>query len=66
MALARGARKRWARVIEAVAARVIPTRRGRAVGVRTDRGEIAADHVVIAAGMWSRQIGANAGLNLPL
>ncbi len=66
MALARGARKRGARVFEDVAVSKIITRDGRAVGVRTDQGEITAEHVVIAAGMWSRQIGAKAGLNLPL
>lgn len=66
MALARGARSRGARVIEGVRAQEILTKGGRAVGVRTDRGEITAEHVVIAAGMWSRQIGARAGLNLPL
>ena len=44
----------------------ILTSGGRAVGVRTDKGDIAAEHVVICAGMWSRQIGARAGINLPL
>ncbi len=66
MALARGARTRGARVIEDVAASEILMRNGHAVGVRTCQGEIAAEHVVIAAGMWSRQLGAKAGLNLPL
>lgn len=66
MALARGARSRGARVIEGISVRDILTRDGRAIGVRTDQGDIAAEHVVIAAGMWSRQIGAKAGLNLPL
>lgn len=66
MALARGARNRGAKVFEDIAVKDILTRDGRAVGVRTDQGDIAAQHVVIAAGMWSRQIGAQAGLNLPL
>ncbi|WP_026757031.1 GcvT family protein [Sediminimonas qiaohouensis] len=66
MALARGARNRGARIIEDTRAHDILTQDGRAVGVRTDKGCIAADHVVIAAGMWSRQIGARAGVNLPL
>lgn len=66
LALVRGARNRGARVIEGVGVRDILTRNGRAVGVRTDRGDITAEHVVIAAGMWSRQIGARAGINLPL
>jgi len=66
MALARGARNRGAKVFEDVAVQDILTRDGRAVGVRTNQGDIAAEYVVIAAGMWSRQIGARAGLNLPL
>jgi 4-methylaminobutanoate oxidase (formaldehyde-forming) len=66
MALARGARNHGARVIEDTSVTDILTRDGRATGVRTDKGEITADHVVIAAGMWSRQIGARAGINLPL
>lgn len=66
MALARGARSRGARIFEDTNVEEILVRDGRAVGVRTDRGEIAAEHVVIAAGMWSRQIGARAGINLPL
>ncbi|WP_296763643.1 FAD-dependent oxidoreductase [Sediminimonas sp.] len=66
MALARGARSRGARIIEDTRVEDIVTRDGRAVGVRTDKGDIAAEHVVIAAGMWSRQIGSRAGVNLPL
>ncbi|MGC9369658.1 MAG: GcvT family protein [Paracoccaceae bacterium] len=66
MALARGARSRGARIIEDTRVLDILTENGRVVGVRTDQGEIAAEHVVVAAGMWSRQIGARAGVNLPL
>ncbi|PRY72863.1 FAD dependent oxidoreductase [Marivita geojedonensis] len=65
-ALARGARSRGAKVIEDVSVRRILTENGRAVGVETDQGRITAEHVVIAAGMWSREIGARAGINLPL
>ncbi len=66
MALARAARGRGARFFEHSPVEEILTRGGIAVGVRTEKGEIAAEHVVIAAGMWSRQIGARAGINLPL
>lgn len=66
MALARGARIRGARFVEDTCVLDILTRHGQAVGVRTDKGDIAAEHVVICAGMWSRQIGARAGINLPL
>lgn len=66
MALARGARARGVKMIEDTSALEIVAENGRAVGVRTKKGDIAAEHVVIAAGMWSRQIGAKAGINLPL
>ena len=36
------------------------------LGCALNQGEVVAEHVVIAAGMWSRQIGAKVGLNLPL
>ncbi len=39
---------------------------GRAVGVETASGTIQADKVVIAAGMWSRELGRSIGVNIPL
>ena len=40
---------------------------GRAVGVQTARGTIRAEHVVIAAGIWGRELARLApGLNVPL
>jgi glycine cleavage system T protein len=40
---------------------------GRAVGVRTTGGEVRAEHVVIAAGIWGAQVARLvAGLNVPL
>ena len=39
---------------------------GRVAGVRTRRGEIACDAVVNAAGAWARQIGALAGVEVPV
>lgn len=34
--------------------------------VDTDQGEIAAQHVVNAAGLWARELGAMAGVQLPI
>ena len=34
--------------------------------VKTDQGEIACDKVVNCAGQWARQVGALAGINVPL
>ncbi len=36
------------------------------VGVRTDRGEIAADVVVCCAGIWGPKVAAQVGMTLPL
>jgi glycine/D-amino acid oxidase-like deaminating enzyme len=44
----------------------IDTEGDRVRGVRTSRGEIAAGHVVIAAGPWARPVGRLAGLDLPV
>lgn len=39
---------------------------GRAVALKTDQGEIAADGFVLAAGLHSRGLGKSVGLNLPI
>ncbi len=44
----------------------IITEGGRATGVMTDAGPLAADHVVLAAGMWSAALLRPLGLSIPL
>src|SRR5579872_4335205 len=66
MALAKGATMGGAQIIENCAVTAIRTKDGRAVGVATEMGEIAAETVVIASGMWSRHLGAGCGVNIPL
>jgi glycine/D-amino acid oxidase-like deaminating enzyme len=44
----------------------IDIRAGRVAGVRTTRGDLAAAHVVIAAGPWAQPVGRLAGLDLPV
>ena len=39
---------------------------GRVSGVRTDRGTIACEFVVNCTGMWARELGAAAGVAIPL
>ena len=65
--LAAGAVQAGARVVEGVRVQE-PVRRGRAVtGVRLEDGrEVEAEHVVLAAGMWSRALGAAVGVDVPL
>jgi 4-methylaminobutanoate oxidase (formaldehyde-forming) len=66
MSLAAGARKLGVSIIENVAATGIVEKRGAVIGVETNRGVIEAEYVVNCAGMWARQIGAKAGVSIPL
>src|SRR6185312_6184457 len=66
MALARGARMGGAKIFEDTKVEEVLVENGRAVGVRTPEGTIKADYVVCASGMWSREIGAKLGVNIPL
>lgn len=65
-AFAKGARMGGAKIFENTKVIRILVEGGRAVGVLTDKGEIRAGTVVIAGGMWSRDLGASIGVNLPL
>ncbi len=66
LAMARGARNGGATIVENVTVTGIRRERGAAVGVTTDRGDIACDVVVNCAGMWGREVGRMAGVNVPL
>ncbi len=66
LALAKGARNGGATIIENVAVTGIHRQNGAATGVGTDRGDIACDVVVNCAGMWGREVGRLAGVNVPL
>ena len=67
MALAKGARMQGATILESVARRPgFLHERGVVTGVRTPFGDIEAEYVVNCAGMWARQLGAKAGVNIPL
>ena len=44
----------------------IDVRGGRIAGVETARGRIATDTVVCCAGVWSKEVGALAGVELPV
>ncbi|HIG26184.1 MAG TPA: FAD-dependent oxidoreductase [Acidimicrobiia bacterium] len=66
MALAAAAKAGGATIREGVSVSHIRTKDGRAIGVETDQGPIDAEYVVTAAGMWSHQLGRDAGVNIPL
>lgn len=65
-ALASGARSRGAMIFENTKVTRILVEKCRAVGVETTEGTIMADKVVIASGMWSRELGRSIGVNIPL
>jgi sarcosine oxidase subunit beta len=60
-----GARKRGALVETFTRVTGIEVSQGRVRGVRTDRGFVAADRVVLACGAWSPQVARLAGVELP-
>ncbi|MEZ5774057.1 MAG: FAD-dependent oxidoreductase [Hyphomicrobiaceae bacterium] len=66
LSMAKGARMRGARIIENVKVTGINRANGRVTGVTTDQGPIEADYVVNCAGLWGREIGRMAGVDIPL
>jgi len=65
-AFVKGARGRGALCLEGVRVTGITQANGRVTGVITDQGEIQADFVVNCGGLWGREIGRMAGVNVPL
>ena len=66
MALAKGARRQGATIVEGVRVTGVTEKRGVVTGVRTPQGDIEAEFVVNCTGMWARQTGAQAGVSVPL
>lgn len=64
--LAKGARMHGVRIIEDVRVTGFEMEGRRILKVLTDQGSIACDKVVNCAGQWARQVGAMAGVNVPL
>ena len=65
-ALAEGARRGGAELATHTRVTAIPVERGRVVGVVTDKGEIEADVVVNAGGMFAAELGRLAGVTVPI
>lgn len=65
-ALAKGAADRGVKIIEGVRVDDVFIRNGRARGVRSDCGAVAADWVILCGGMWTRQLGLKIGIDIPL
>jgi len=64
--LAKGARMAGARFFEAVGVTGFDIHENRVVAVQTHQGSIACEKVVNCGGQWARQIGALAGVSVPL
>ncbi|HSM41119.1 MAG TPA: FAD-dependent oxidoreductase [Afifellaceae bacterium] len=64
--LAQGARMHGAKLFEGVRVTGFDVVEGTISAVRTGAGRIACEKVVNCAGMWARQVGAMAGINVPL
>jgi sarcosine dehydrogenase len=64
--LAKGARLHGAKLVEDVAVTGFEMKDGRIIAVNTNKGRITCEKVVNCAGMWARQVGAMAGVNVPL
>ncbi len=64
--LAKGARMHGAKIHEGVRVTGFGMDGNRITSVKTNHAEIACEKVVNCAGQWARQIGAMAGINVPL
>ena len=64
--LARGARDMGVRIAEGVRVTGFELADGGVEGVRTTQGDISTRYVVNCAGQWARQLGALAGVTVPL
>src|SRR3954471_18438739 len=66
MSLAKGARRRGARIFEETEVTGFVLDGRRVVGVRTERGDIECEKAILAAGLWGRELAAKAGVMVPL
>lgn len=64
--LAKGARMHGAKIIEGCRVTGFDITEGRVTAIKTNLGTIACDTVINCGGQWARQIGAMAGVSVPL
>ena len=64
--LAKAARKGGAKIFEQSPVEIILTKNDRVHGVKVNGEEIECEYIVLATGMWSRQIGEKIGVSIPL
>jgi 4-methylaminobutanoate oxidase (formaldehyde-forming) len=66
IALAKGAKIGGAQIFEETKVTGIKKSNGRITGVETEKGDIEAEYVVNCCGMWAREVGELAGIDVPL
>ena len=64
--LAKAARKEGVKIFEQSPVEKILKKNGRVTGVKVKNKTIECEYVVLATGMWSRQIGEDMGFTIPL
>ena len=64
--LAKSAKMEGVQIFEKTPVEKILVKNQKIVGVQTKSGKIDCEYVVIATGMWSRQIGGDIGVSIPL
>ena len=64
--LAKAAKIEGVQIFEKTPVTKILIKKGRITGVETVNGKIDCEYVVLATGMWSRQIGEDIGVSIPL
>ena len=64
--LAKAAKMEGAQIFEKTPVEKVLVKNKKIVGVQTKFGKIDCEYVVIAAGMWSRQVGEDIGVSIPL
>ncbi|MEO1539265.1 MAG: FAD-dependent oxidoreductase [Pseudomonadota bacterium] len=65
-ALVKAAKGLGAEIFEDTGVTGILTERGRITGVETVRGTVTCDAIALCAGLWSREVGAMAGAEIPV
>jgi 4-methylaminobutanoate oxidase (formaldehyde-forming) len=66
MSMAKGARQKGAQIFEETEVVDFVVENGRIKGVVTPRGTIECEKVILASGLWGRELAAKAGVTVPL
>lgn len=64
-ALVKGAKSLGAKIFERTGVTGVLTENGRITGVETTQGTISCDAIALCTGLWSREVGAMAGAEVP-